>query len=271
MVLPFLSLCLLRNLTESQCTDPQLCNHEVKYIALKSLTIAIGDPPNVIITAHHEIVLNGIDFSTFTVHMFVGIIFVYIASFIHFRFLLADPNIFMKDTDSEFDELETEIRIWTLSYQSITPVTKGEKIVKTLLKEKVSQLTSLLSQTISDSKIEHITSLKTKSLDLVESYKITKITLLIKCSAVFLITLILFFLNPFVDEIQLTIGWISVLSAIILLAVSSNNFVDAFSDQYNGDTNDSDQSNSSHFNAVGFEAVMHKIEWSTLLFFSGKI
>ena len=201
--------------------------------------------------------------------MFVGIFFVYIASFIHFYFLLAEPNAFMNAAESEFDELETEIRIWTLSYQSITPITKGEKVVKTLLKEKVSQLKSLLSKTISKSKTENLQSLKKKSQDMIENYKIIEITLLIKCSVVFLITLLFFFLNPFIDDIKLTIGWISLFSAIVLLAVSSNNVIDPFDERANKTSNDSKQSNF-QLNAIGFEAIMHKIEWSTLLFFSGR-
>lgn len=54
----------------------------------------------------------------------------------------------MRSRDSEHEEMRKEIVIWTRTYQSITPITKEEKIVKTLLKEKVGQLENLLSQVI---------------------------------------------------------------------------------------------------------------------------
>lgn len=220
---------------------------------------AIGDPPNVIITAHHDISSAGVDFSTFTIHMLAGVIIIYAISFLQFRFVMGSGENFMLDMESEFDDLKTEINLWQKTYQSITPVTKGEKIVKTLLKEKVSQLESLLSRSVTQTKSQHMQSMREKSQDMVENYKITNVELLVKCAIIFSITLLLFFLNPFIDSIHLTIGWISVLSALVLLAASSNN-----SDQ-------EDMAKDSHLNGIGFEALMHKIEWSTLLFFAGKI
>ena len=219
---------------------------------------AIGDPPNVIITGQHEIASNGVDFSTFTMHMFAGVVLIYGVSFLQFRFSMGSGENFMLEIESEFDELKTEINLWTRTYQSITPVTKGEKIVKTLLKEKVSQLESVLSQSVTQTKSQHIMALKMKSQDMVEAYKITNIELLVKCAITFSVTLVLFFLNPFVSRIHLTIGWISVISALVLLAASSNN-------------NHQEGAKDSHMNGIGFEALMHKIEWSTLLFFAGKI
>ena len=187
-------------------------------------------------------------------HMFVGVVFVYAISFLHFRLLLSSPNNFLKDLESEFDELKTEIKLWSRTYQSITPVTKGEKIVKTLLKEKVSQLESLLAQNLISLKSEYKSKMRIKSQDMLENYKITNTSLLIKCAIIFVITLVLFFLNPFVSKIQLTIGWISILAALVLLAASSNNSAD----NSNGHTDPMH----SHLNGIGFEAIMHKLEWS---------
>ena len=227
-----------------------------------NLSTAIGDPPNVIITANHEINASGIDFSIFTMHMFVGVVFVYAVSFLHFRLLLSSPNNFLKDLESEFDELKTEIKLWSRTYQSITPVTKGEKIVKTLLKEKVSQLESLLAQNLISLKSEYKSKMRIKSQDMLENYKITNTSLLIKCAIIFVITLVLFFLNPFVSKIQLTIGWISILAALVLLAASSNNSADNSGDNTNAQTDPMH----SHLNGIGFEAIMHKLEWSKQVF-----
>lgn len=193
----------------------------------------------------------------------IGSFFVYGVSFLHYRLLYWHADNFSKDVESEFDELKKEILLWTRSYQNITPITKEEKIVKTLLKEKVSQLETLLSQHVNKTKHEHNTTMHTKSKDMVENYKINDKPLLIKCSIVFMITLILFFIHPFIETFHLTIGWISILSASILLVLSST------SAQHHEVESDTKSNHNSHLNGVGFEALMHKVEWSTLLFFSG--
>ncbi|CAF0901256.1 unnamed protein product, partial [Brachionus calyciflorus] len=226
---------------------------EVLFSNIGGAATAIGDPPNVIITANQIINMRGVDFSSFTFHMFTGCIFVYAICFLHFKFLYADPKNFFKEEENELDEMSKEIAIWKRSFMSITPVTKEEKIVKTLLKEKAFQLESLLKQKEVIVKKEYEKNLIAKSHEMLESYKITNKPLLIKCSIIFLVTLILFFLNPFIDEIHLTIGWISILSALLVLASSSGH-----AHSNNG------QSVSS---TIDFEGLMHKVEWSTLLFF----
>jgi hypothetical protein len=136
--------------------------------------------------------------------MLVGVVIIYVISFLHFRFLLSSPENFMKDIESEFDELKTEINLWTRTFQSITPVTKGEKIVKTLLKEKICQLESVFSQSVTKTKSEYKETMRIKSQDMIENYKITNKRLLVKCSFIFTVTLILFFLNPFITKSKFT-------------------------------------------------------------------
>ena len=118
-----------------------------------------------------------------------------------------------------------------------------------MLKEKVSQLESVLSKSVTETKSQNMITMLTKSQDMVENYKITNIQLLVKCAVIFSITLVLFFLNPFVDAIHLTVGWISMMSALALLAASSN-YEEACQEENKG---------------IGFEAIMHKIEWSWVL------
>lgn len=169
--------------------------------------------------------------------------------------MFADSKNFFLKEESELDEMKKEIIIWKRSFQSITPVTKEEKIVKTLLKEKTSQLQNLLKQKQINVKKEYEKTLIIKSQEMLESYKITNKSLLFKCSVIFMGTLILFFLNPFVAKIHLTIGWISILSALLLLASSTSN------------SSGHGQSDGSKSTTVDFEGLMHKVEWSTLLFF----
>ena len=143
---------------------------EIIFSNIGGCATAIGDPPNVIITANSVINSKGVDFANFTLHMFAGSIFVYAITFLQYRLLYADPENFCKDIESEFDELKKEILLWTRCYKNITPITKEEKIVKTLLKEKVSQLESLLSQHINKTKHDQTTSMKIKSEDMVLNF-----------------------------------------------------------------------------------------------------
>jgi P protein len=191
--------------------------------------------------------------------------------------MYADANQFKKRIENEFDELTKEITIWTRTHQSITPVTKEEKIVKTLLREKVLQLQNLLSRKLFETKSELESQIKIKSQNMIVSYKITNKSLLVKCCIIFLAALILFFLHPFLDVIHLSIGWISIMSAIVLLASSiesglehhhSDNQNEAL-DLTNNNASNSENSESKQHSGIDLEALIHKVEWSTLLFFAG--
>ena len=228
--------------------------------------------------------------------MFVGCLFIYAICFIHFRFLYADPKNFEISRDTEFEELKKEISIWTRTYQSVTPVTKEEKVVKTLIKEKAAQLEYLLAQKINENKIEFENDLKIKSQGMIENYRINNKPLLAKCSIIFSVALILFFLHPFIHAIHLSIGWISILAALILLAASTNNHTihthetsevnkpaadkDVELEDVNTpkDTNEqigeiaSQANHSNHqgtLHGIDLEGLVHKVEWTTLLFFAG--
>ena len=216
---------------------------QVIFSNIGGAATAIGDPPNVIITANSEISKSGINFANFTTHMMVGSIFVCIVAFMHFKFLLSDPANFILEPVSDLDEMKKEIKIWKRSYLTITPLTKEEKLVRTLLKEKVSQLENLFAQKLSESKVENSNTLREKSQDLVQSVKITNKVLLFKSASIFSFAIVLFFLHPFLDKIHLSIGWISIFSALLLLVASSDK------------------------NSIDFESVLHKIEWSVLSFF----
>jgi P protein len=226
-------------------------------------------------------------------HMFVGCLFIYVICFVHFRFLYADPKNFEKSRDTEFEELKKEISIWTRTYQSVTPVTKEEKIVKTLIKEKAAQLEYLLAQKINENKIEFENDLKIKSQGMIENYKINNKPLLAKCSIIFMVALVLFFLHPFIHSIHLSIGWISILAALILLAASTNNHAvhanvsseatpaaDVELEDVNmpKETNEQTQevasqvdhpNHSGTLHGIDLEGLVHKVEWTTLLFFAG--
>lgn len=230
-------------LSEVLNLDPRhLLIGEVIFSNIGGTSTAIGDPPNVILTANNYLSTNGIDFTSFTVFMLVGSIFVYIVAFIHFRLIHYGSSNFNKISD-ELAELKKEIKIWKRTYNGILPLSKEERIVKTLLKEKVSQLQNIMQNEEFKNESNQHESFLAKSANLIQTYRVNNYTLLIKSSILFIATLLLFFLNPFIDKIHFTIGLISILSAILLMTLTIDN--------------------------IDFESILHKIEWSTLLFFAG--
>lgn len=145
------------------------------------------------------------------------------------------------------------------------------------MKEKVSQLENVLSQKVYQVKSDKEANLKTKSLEMKETFKITNKILLIKCSLIFMAALILFFSHTFLSFIHLTIGWISLLASLLLLA-STTNSADILIDSneaevelrdFNENKSRTNQSHNSVTSGIDFESLIHKVEWSTLLFFSG--
>lgn len=152
--------------------------------------------------------------------MFIGTMFIYASTFLQYRLLFSNPSCFLRSRETEYEEMRKEITIWRRTYKIITPITKEEKIVKTLLKEKVSQLETLLSQTISRSAHDMEQSLTQKSKEMAENYRIHDKKLLVVCSVVFSMTLLLFFLHPFIHSFHLSVGWIASISALILLVAT---------------------------------------------------
>lgn len=235
---------------------------EVIFSNIGGVATAIGDPPNVIITANQIINSKGVDFTNFTGHMFVGFIFIYASSFLQFRLLFLNPKFFLKKSDN-LEDMNREISIWKRTYQSIVPITKEEKIVRTLLKEKVSQLENVMLKEWKKSELELEQSLIQKSREMMDNYRINDRNLLVKSLIVFSVTLILFFTNSFVNQINLTIGWISILSALVLLVAS----LGVSSPAPNAKSDDDTVGHKTI--GIDFDAVLHKVEWGTLLFFTG--
>ena len=80
-----------------------------------------------------------------------------------------------------------------MSVSKTDALTTLATIQETLLKEKVSQLQNLRSKRVYEIKQDTETNFRIKTDDLIQNYKIHSYPLLIKCSIVFMITLILFF------------------------------------------------------------------------------
>lgn len=145
----------------------------------------------------------------------------------------------VNDEPQIIEELKREAEIWKKSAERLPVVSAEEKTVKLLLMHKAMHL----EQRIRDMK--KATSRQNnfqKSLrDLEKKYVIRDRVLLMKSSVVIILVIILFFIQSFVPGLDLKVGWIAILGAILLILLAD---------------------------VTHFEDLMEQVEWTTLVFFS---
>ncbi|KAG8452160.1 hypothetical protein GDO86_004089 [Hymenochirus boettgeri] len=147
-------------------------------------------------------------------------------------------------TPVTISELKHEIHVWRLTAQRINPASREETAVKCLLMQKVLTLESLLRKklrTFQRQISQEDKNWETNIQELQKRHGISDKVLLIKCLSVLAIVIFTFFLNSFVSEIHLDLGWIAILGSLWLLVLA--------------DVHD-------------FEIILHRVEWATLLFFA---
>ncbi|XP_053563699.1 P protein isoform X2 [Bombina bombina] len=224
--------------------DPrQVLIAEVIFTNIGGAATAVGDPPNVIIVSNQEMRKVGLDFAGFTGHMSFGICLVLLVSFPFFRILYWNKKLYNKEP-SEIVELKHEIHVWRLTAQRINPASREETAVKCLLMQKVLTLESLLRKklrTFQRQISQEDKNWENNIQELQKKHRITDKCLLIKCLSVLGFVIFMFFLNSFVTEIHLDLGWIAILGSLWLLILA--------------DIHD-------------FEIILHRVEWATLLFFA---
>ncbi|XP_053438014.1 P protein isoform X2 [Nycticebus coucang] len=224
--------------------DPrQVLIAEVIFTNIGGAATAIGDPPNVIIVSNQELRKMGLDFAGFTGHMFLGISLVLLVSFPLLRLLYWNRKLYNKEP-SDIVELKHEIHVWRLTAQRISPASREETAVRTLLLGKVLALEHLLARrlrTFHRQISKEDKNWETNIQELQKKHRISDGVLLAKCLTVLGFVIFTFFLNSFVPGIHLDLGWIAILGAIWLLILA--------------DIHD-------------FEIILHRVEWATLLFFA---
>ncbi|XP_073243495.1 P protein-like [Porites lutea] len=211
---------------------------EVIFSNIGGTATAIGDPPNVILVSNKDLCDQGIDFADFTKHLSGGIVFCVIVAYVVLRLLYRNVKI-VNDDPQIIEELKREAEIWNKSAERLPVVSAEEKTVKLLLMHKAMQL----EQRIRDMK--KATSRQNnfqKSLrDLEKKYVIRDRVLLMKSSVVIILVIVLFFIQSFVHGLDLKVGWIAMLGAILLILLAD---------------------------VTHFEDLMKQVEWTTLVFFS---
>ncbi|KAL5484287.1 hypothetical protein EMCRGX_G020756 [Ephydatia muelleri] len=217
---------------------------EVLFSNIGGTGTAVGDPPNIIIVAHDSIQAAGIGFAEFTAHMLLGIALPMVAAYTTIAIMYSCCK-YVKwrndDEESRIAELKREIRMWERAEKTLPTVTGEEKVIQEALRAKTLEVRKKLRDERRHTVQERKKALKQTLYELEQKYCITDKVLLVKSFAVVAVVIVLFFLSGVIPNF-LGLGWIAIFGAVILIVLSG---------------------------IKDLEEVMHKIEWSTLLFFAG--
>ncbi|KAH9421569.1 protein kinase [Dermatophagoides pteronyssinus] len=137
------------------------------------------------------------------------------------------------------DELKREIEVWKRACNSIVGYSRDENSVRLMLNHKVETLETILRQHCYET-VPPEDNYRSVLTELEQKYKIRDWPLLIKSVIVMSMVIGLFFMQS-IPELDLSLGWIAILGAILLLVVSDRHEL---------------------------ESIMGRVEWSTLIFFA---
>ena len=139
----------------------------------------------------------------------------------------------------DISELKHEIDVWKKAHNSLSGYSRDENSVRTVLKRKVLALESVLRRNLYDATHCENEDFEVQLKELKEKYRIRNKPLLVKSAVVMLLCILFFFLQS-LPNLDLSLGWIAVLGAVGLLVLAD------FDD---------------------LEAIIGRVEWSTLIFF----
>ncbi|XP_076162409.1 P protein isoform X2 [Ptiloglossa arizonensis] len=211
----------------------------IVYSNIGGAITPVGDPPNVIIASHREVIENGIDFSTFTLHMSIGVTFVIIVVYVQLRFIFRDVAVLRFDEPQDVQELRHEIVIWQRAAASLSSYSKDENLVRETLMKKVQRLLSQLKKKLLTGSVA-LERYKTTLEELQEKYPIRDKWLLVKSGFTLIFVITLFFLHS-IPNLHLSLGWTALVGVLLLLILADSEDLDG---------------------------LMARVEWSTLLFFA---
>ncbi|KAL1428840.1 hypothetical protein MTO96_002558 [Rhipicephalus appendiculatus] len=228
----------VRALCEVMDLDPKLILiWLVIFSNIGGAATPVGDPPNVIIISNPQVAAMGINFTSFTAHMVPGALLCLVGAYLLLR--LRDTKSLRPHEAPELLELQRELDIWRKAYRSLSEYSRDEKHVKDILERKVKRLERLRSRKAAELRCSEEGFRQNLQL-LSDKYKIRNPALLVKTGIVLGCVILLFFMQSF-PNLHLSLGWIAVLGALLLLVLA--------------DLDD-------------LESVMARVEWTTLVFFA---
>lgn len=212
----------------------------VIYSNIGGALTPVGDPPNVIIASNSHISKNGVNFTTFTMHMAIGVCMVAVQTYFQLRRKFRNINDLRFSEPNDVQELRHEISVWQRAAASLSSYSKDEDLVRETLLKKVNRLGRQLKKKLVSGSVP-TESYKATLEELQAKYPIRNVTLLIKSSITLVFVISFFFLHSVPNLQRLSLGWTALLGAILLLILSDRE---------------------------DMEAVLARVEWSTLLFFA---
>ncbi|XP_026734254.1 P protein-like isoform X2 [Trichoplusia ni] len=203
----------------------------------------VGDPPNVIIASNKQVVQSGVNFTNFTLHMSFGILVVCVQTYFQLRYIFRDPKKLRLNEPRDIKDLRHQISIWRRAADSLPYLSKDEIIVKERLERKIRKLNVKLEALIKESKTRACPKACFQSMlsEMKGKYMIKDKVLLVKCSVAIIFVVLVFFLHSIPEFNRVSLGWTALLGALLLLVLADRE---------------------------DLEPILHRIEWSTLLFFA---
>ncbi|KAM3955654.1 P protein-like [Aphomia sociella] len=202
----------------------------------------VGDPPNVIIASHPAVLQENINFTTFTLHMGVGILLVCVQTYIQLRIMFRDINKLRHSVPTDIQELRQEIAVWKRAAASLSSYSRDEDLVRAALEKKVAKLNAVLVKRESGKGISKSDPRFCSTLaQMKQKYHIRDTQLLVKSAISVTFVVIVFFLHAIPELQRLSLGWTALLGALLLLLLAEKE---------------------------DLEPILARVEWSTLLFFA---
>lgn len=172
--------------------------------------------------------------------MLVGVIILTLTTNLHLRFNYKNINTLLIHEPKEIKILKRNIIVWERAAASISPFSKDANLVRETLIKKVKVLRHELKKKLAKGGVA-VARYKSTLEDMQKAYPIKKKKLLIKSAFVLVFILALFLVESIPEIHRLSLGWSALLGVTLLLIISGRDDMDA---------------------------IMHRIEWATLLFFA---
>nr|UEC49167.1 p-protein [Hofstenia miamia] len=225
----------------------EVLNMEAKWVLIAEVIMsniggtatAIGDPPNVLIVSNKGVQNQGVDFLEFTRHLSIGSSFCMIFGMIAIRLLYRNKDLFHNE-DPEIRQLKKELHMWKKTAKRIGSVSREENSVKEMLFQYIRKLEDHIHKKMRTTSKKRQSDWKSNLESLEQRYVIRDKILLMQSGSVLVVVVLLFFTQSS-KYVNTELGWIAFLGALVLLILA--------------DVED-------------MEEVLHKVEWSTLMFFA---
>lgn len=183
---------------------------------------------------------QGVNFANFMVHMTIPLILVSFQTYYQIRHKFKHVSDLRFNEPKEVQALRHEIAIWQRAANGLSPLSKDEDIVRQSLIKKVNRLSSILKKKIETGSVPK-ESYRATLGELQAKYPIKNMNLLIKSIITLVFVISFFFLHSVPNLQRLSLGWTALLGAVLLLIL---------------------------YDKEDLEAVLHHVEWSTLVFFA---